>query len=62
MTKTRTLQDGSKVEELEVPITLTVYTRCPGKYKLIDMETGEEYVGYSSVGQYSWKRIKNAGH
>jgi len=58
--KTRRLQDGTEVKELELPVTLTVYTRCPEKYKLVDMETGEEYVGYPTIGNNSWKKVKNA--
>ena len=58
--KTRTLKDGEVVKELELPVTLTVYTRCPEKYKLVDMETGEEYIGYPTIGNSSWKKIKNA--
>ena len=58
--KTRKLLDGSEVKELELPVTLTVYTRCPEKYKLVDMETGEEYVGYPTIGNLSWKKITNA--
>ena len=41
----RTLKDGSHVPELDENITLRVYTKCPSKYKLVDMETGEEYIG-----------------
>jgi hypothetical protein len=55
---TRTLKDGSQVLELENPKTLTVYTRCPEKYRLIDMETGEQYVGFSSDGPSSWKKVE----
>ena len=58
--KTRRLQDGTEVKELELPVTLTVYTRCPEKYKLVDMETGEEYIGYPTIGNNSWKKVKNA--
>jgi hypothetical protein len=58
--KTRTLKDGTEVKELELPVTLKVYTRCPEKYKLIDMETGEEYIGYPTIGNSSWKKVKNA--
>jgi hypothetical protein len=57
---TRKLKDGTEVDELESPVTLTVYTRCPEKYKLIDLETGEEYIGYPTIGKSSWKKIKNA--
>lgn len=60
--KKRKLYDGTEVKELELPVTLTVYTRCPEKYKLVDMETGEEYIGYPTLGNNSWKKIKNARH
>lgn len=53
----RQLQDGSEVEEYEYPITLSVKTKCPGKYRLIDMETGEEYIGQKDPKK-DWKRIK----
>ena len=52
----RTLKDGSTVEELDMPVTLTVYTKCPEKWKLIDMETGEKYVGYTTPGTNHWKK------
>jgi hypothetical protein len=54
----RKLQSGETVSELTTPVTLTVYTKCPEKYKLTDMETGEEYTGYSSSGQYSWNKLE----
>ena len=56
--KTRTLKDGSLVDELTHAVTMKVYTRCPGKYKLVDMQTGEEYVGVipESNDGYYWKR------
>lgn len=59
MENTRKLLNGTVVEELEFPITLKVYTKCPSKYKLIDMETGEEYIGQRHCKK-SWKRIKDA--
>ena len=38
----RKLLDGTEVaDELEAD-KLEVYTKCPTKYKLVDMETGEE--------------------
>ena len=52
----RTLQDGTEVVELSSAVQLVVYTRCPEKYKLIDMETGQEYVGTRpSQGNLHWK-------
>ena len=55
--KKRILQDGSVATELDECVTLTVYTRCPGKYKLIDMETGEEYIGQDpGHNKHHWKK------
>jgi len=53
--KTRTLLDGSQVPELDNPVTLQIKTKCPAKYKLIDMETGQTYIGYDTEGKYFWK-------
>ena len=33
----RKLQDGAEVKELSAPVQLVVYTKCPEKYKLIDI-------------------------
>ena len=41
----RKLLDGTEVaDELEAD-KLEVYTKCATKYKLVDMETGDEYMG-----------------
>jgi len=54
----RTLKDGTQVEELDENVTLRVYTKCPSKYKLIDTETGEEYIGQDPRNNnYHWKKI-----
>jgi len=47
----RKLLDGTVVEELEKSIILQIKTRCPSKYKLIDMETGKEYISYATEGK-----------
>lgn len=57
MTNTRTLLDGRDVEELDKPITLKVYTKCPEKYMLIDMQTGERYIGYKTTGNNYWRKV-----
>lgn len=57
MTKSRTLLDGRDVEELDEPVTLKVYTKCPEKYMLVDMQTGERYIGYKTQGNNYWRRI-----
>ena len=41
----RTLLDGTQVHDEQNANNLKVYTKCPTKYKLVDMETGEEYMG-----------------
>ena len=44
-TKKRKLLDGSEVEDYDYPIDLILHTRAPAKWKLIDLETGQEYLG-----------------
>lgn len=41
----RTLIDGTVVEDYSYPIDITIHTKCPAKWKLTDMETGTEYIG-----------------
>jgi hypothetical protein len=41
----RVLQDGSAVESFDKPVDLIIHTKAPKKWKLIDLETGEEYLG-----------------
>jgi hypothetical protein len=62
--KERTLKNGEKVVELNIPVNLQIKTRCPGKYLLIDRETGQAYVGYDSEGKYFWKPVdpKDVGY
>jgi hypothetical protein len=58
----RKLLDGTTVPSLDIPIELVVRTKCPGKYKLVDMETGLQYTGVipdSNDGHF-WKRIDEA--
>ena len=47
----RILLDGSEVEEFDNAIDITIHTKCPGKWKLTDMETGS---GTVSGGQFDW--------
>jgi hypothetical protein len=55
--KTRKLQDGTEVVELDEAKILTVKTKCPEKWLLVDLETGEHYTGYVSEGKNSWKKL-----
>ena len=59
--KTRKLQSGEEVIELDAAKTLTVYTKCPEKWLLTDMETGEQYVGFTTDGSLSWKKVSFGG-
>jgi hypothetical protein len=57
----RKMINGNKVTELEFPVTLTICTKCPEKWKLIDLETGEEYIGvlpFDRKKDRHWKKIK----
>ena len=41
----RILKNKSEVEQFENPVDLIIHTKAPGKWKIIDLETGEEYLG-----------------
>ena len=43
--KFRKLLDGSEVKDFDYPIDIIIHTKAPGKWKVIDMETGQEYIG-----------------
>jgi hypothetical protein len=59
MTK-RVLKDGTEVPALDQPVVLNIKTKCPGKWLLIDRETGEAYVPYDTPGTMQWKKLYNA--
>jgi hypothetical protein len=48
------MREAKNFEELEEPIKLTVRTRSPEKYLLIDKETGNVFVG-NQMGH--WDRL-----
>lgn len=58
--KKRKLKDGTEVNELDQAVQLTVTTKCPNKWLLIDRETGEAYEAYTSPGKHQWKKLYNA--
>ena len=59
MTKKRKLLSGKEVPQLERVANLSIITKCPEKWKIVDMETGEEYVASGSFELYKqWKKIK----
>jgi hypothetical protein len=47
----RILKDESEVDSFDKPVDLVIHTKAPGKWKLTDLETGEEYLG-SEIGTY----------
>ncbi len=55
-TKKRKLLDGSDVNDYDYPIDLILHTKAPGKWKLIDLETGQEYLG-SELSHYEFGEI-----
>ena len=42
-----------EVEELDVPIQLSVITKAPEKYVLLDLETGQVFVGSNQNNPYN---------
>jgi hypothetical protein len=57
----RKLLDGTTIAEMEFPTSLSVFTKCPAKWKLVDLETGEEYIGVHPSDRKKdkhWKKIK----
>lgn len=53
----RTLKDGRRVPELPEAKILTIKTKCPEKWVLIDLETGEKYTGHNTDGKFDWKKL-----
>tara|TARA_X000000368_G_C22827552_1_gene621866 strand:- start:129 stop:308 length:180 start_codon:yes stop_codon:yes gene_type:complete len=53
MAKIRKLKNGEEVEELEKSINLIIKTKCPTKWIIEDLETGQKYRanGKTEVGQ-----------
>tara|TARA_B100000427_G_C15420909_1_gene556341 strand:- start:88 stop:273 length:186 start_codon:yes stop_codon:yes gene_type:complete len=43
MKKYRTLKNGERAIELENPIELVIKTKCPTKWIIEDLETGQKY-------------------
>jgi hypothetical protein len=53
----RKLLDGRQVQELDEAKVLTIKTKAPEKWLLIDLETGERYTGYTTDGPNDWKKL-----
>lgn len=49
-----------EVEEFDLAIDLTIHTKAPGKWLLVDMETGQQYVGSHAPNKYGkWLRLES---
>lgn len=47
------------VEDLSSPIDLTIHSKCPEKWLLIDLETSQMYRGMKEPGTWGkWRRLK----
>ena len=51
----RAHREGHQYPELETPIILTIFTRSPQKWLLLDRETGQTYEGNESG---DWDKLK----
>ena len=53
MKKKRTLKSGEEVEELDSSVQLIIKTKCPTKWIIEDLETGQRYRanGNTEVGK-----------
>jgi hypothetical protein len=49
------MREIKKFERLERSVSITVKTKCPEKWMLVDRETGEIYVG-NKTG--AWDRLE----
>ena len=53
MSRFRKLINGEKVKELNSPINLIIKTKCPTKWIIEDLETGQKYRanGNTEIGE-----------
>ena len=49
------MRRGRDLNTTEHPVSLTIYTRCPDKWVLVDTETGQTYQG-NKAGY--WDKLK----
>lgn len=46
------------MDEIPNPTDLIIHSKCPEKWLLVDLETGQMYRGMKDPGPYGkWKRI-----
>jgi hypothetical protein len=55
------LHDGRMIEALDVTRPLWVNSRCPERWMLIDLETGEQYTSddqdAEKINAIKWKKV-----
>ena len=57
--KIRKLINGDSAENNSEPTDLTIHTKCPSKWILIDLETGQMYRGLKNPDKWGkWKRLR----
>lgn len=56
---TRKLINGEEAEQLDKAITISLYTKCPSKYLLIDLETNQTYRGSDNPDKM-WVKQENS--
>jgi len=49
----RILKDGSEIDSFDKPVDLIIHTKAPEKWKLTDLETGEEYLGSEIITEFA---------
>jgi hypothetical protein len=57
LSKKRISKTGKLFKELDKPVTITIKTKCPEKYILVDMETGQFYAGTEDS---NWRELKGS--
>ena len=51
----RKLVDGTWAQELDQPVNLVIQTKCPSKWKIVDMETGKAYIGTDKNKKFQYR-------
>ena len=55
----RKLKDNTFAEEFDSAVDLTIHTKCPSKWMLVDLETGQKYRGSNKPNLYGkWTRLE----
>ena len=56
--KIRELITGEQAKDFDKAVDLTVHTKCPEKWLLVDLETGQMYRGMEKPNKWGkWRRL-----